>query len=387
MRKRIVIHVGPPKTGTSAIQNWFASNREELMVRGLYYPPHNLDPNGISSGHLRNICDVSTQEVGKGPLQVTMNCEKILQLINDFKKTDAHTLFLSSEYFCQHLFAIKKIVPEAIFLAYIRNPIELLESNYNQGIKRNGFTHKLNPETFKCFPHVSQLTSYRTSITDDSLKVRYFDSHLNRSSSLICDVLDFLNIDGFSIVDSSPYRINSSYNFEALEIKRWFNNFDLGIHKVEVDHVLQSFNLGLNNYSLLPAGDYQRIAEHFSQLVKPICLNLGLEDGELFSESILMTKQPQSCEQVIDKFNFLLVVNYLKNNMGTSYLEFYQNIMNNRTINNEEYFKWFYETKPDLYFCWKFKLKERARKIFLRGTSLKPRAILKYLKQLFCRFR
>lgn len=37
--KRLVIHAGTPKTGTSALQDYFAGNAGELLRQGVYYPP------------------------------------------------------------------------------------------------------------------------------------------------------------------------------------------------------------------------------------------------------------------------------------------------------------------------------------------------------------
>lgn len=49
------IHVGPPKTGTSAIQKWCLDNKTLLLGYGIYYPEHDVDPNGVSSGNLLSL--------------------------------------------------------------------------------------------------------------------------------------------------------------------------------------------------------------------------------------------------------------------------------------------------------------------------------------------
>ena len=51
-----------------------------------------------------------------------------------------HTLLLSSEFFFPAIADIQKAFPEAEFVVYVRNPIELLESNYNQSVKRHDET-------------------------------------------------------------------------------------------------------------------------------------------------------------------------------------------------------------------------------------------------------
>ena len=38
LRKKLILHVGLPKTGTSALQAWCAANRQSLLSRGINYP-------------------------------------------------------------------------------------------------------------------------------------------------------------------------------------------------------------------------------------------------------------------------------------------------------------------------------------------------------------
>ncbi len=51
----IIIHIGPPKTGTSAIQKWLKDHTDDLKQCGVYYPEHLEDSNGVSSGNLLSI--------------------------------------------------------------------------------------------------------------------------------------------------------------------------------------------------------------------------------------------------------------------------------------------------------------------------------------------
>ena len=47
----LVLHIGGPKTGSSAIQRNFCLHAAELRAAGILYPEHPLDRNGISGGH------------------------------------------------------------------------------------------------------------------------------------------------------------------------------------------------------------------------------------------------------------------------------------------------------------------------------------------------
>ena len=58
LNKEIYIHVGPPKTGTSAVQKWLSSNQSFLKKQGVFYPSHSVDANGVSSGNVKSVYDI-----------------------------------------------------------------------------------------------------------------------------------------------------------------------------------------------------------------------------------------------------------------------------------------------------------------------------------------
>ena len=60
--KNIYFHIGPGKTGTSAIQAWLQSNQAWLKKNSVLYPEHELDINNVSSGH-RNIVSAEFYKV------------------------------------------------------------------------------------------------------------------------------------------------------------------------------------------------------------------------------------------------------------------------------------------------------------------------------------
>ena len=101
MSLKVIIHLGPPKTGSSAIQNWLLQNRNELLAKeGIFYPSHTVDSNGISSGNVEAVFERSEDR------SLTFSAEKLEQCLIDATKAGAHTLLLSSEFFFFLLFLI-----------------------------------------------------------------------------------------------------------------------------------------------------------------------------------------------------------------------------------------------------------------------------------------
>jgi hypothetical protein len=48
---RLILHIGAPKTGSSAVQRYCCEHAADLRRQGLHYPEHPLDANGVSGGH------------------------------------------------------------------------------------------------------------------------------------------------------------------------------------------------------------------------------------------------------------------------------------------------------------------------------------------------
>ncbi|MDP5031854.1 hypothetical protein [Paraglaciecola sp.] len=377
MIKRVVVHVGPPKTGTSAIQKWFSKNRDLLLENGVLYPQHQLDPNGVSSGNLHNVCDISVEGSEKTPPKVLISKTKITHLLECFNRSDAHTLFLSSEYFFQHLEALSLLIPNVEFLAYLRNPIEILESNYNQGVKRNGFIHSLDSKTFDCFPHVSHLTRFKKAFPASTLTVRYFDLRLNGSSSLVADVLTVLGLDVKADLGDALESVNASYNFEALELKRWLNKFSIKEYQIEIDYILQSYVNGTAKFSLLPPDEYTKIARNYAEMAIPICADLGLKDGVMFSDAILNQQQDLYCEQVLSKKQFSSVVHYLRRKMNIKFYPFFKSLLTEERHKSDLYLDWFLAFKPNPVYRLIMLLKIKMSYLSNSSSMLRGRVLLK----------
>ena len=257
MAKQVWIHIGPPKTGTSAIQKWLLGHREWLSGHGIMYPTYELGPNGISSGHVHTVL---SEESGK----FYLDKNKVEALLSEFERSDKQILLLSSEHFFYHVEALAEAFTKVRFIAYVRCPIETFESVYNQSVKRHGkaealvFSHNLHTTT------LDRLSRLATELPRQKF---YFRAYLqsNESFNLVADFLAVLKLD-YPVENE---KTNPSYTFEALETKRWLNRFTLNELDAEIDQALQAVAVGTTDYSLLPD---DKKARHLKQCIQNLRL-------------------------------------------------------------------------------------------------------------------
>lgn len=125
MGKRLIVHMGVHRTGTTAIQETLKKNRSSLLEQGVLYPRlFGEDAHIALPGRLK-----------KRRLSAKMLREEIKKADTD----ETHTVILSAEDFCTlkrftFLRELQKEFDVEVVL-YLRRQTEWLESWYNQHIK------------------------------------------------------------------------------------------------------------------------------------------------------------------------------------------------------------------------------------------------------------
>lgn len=237
--KSILIHAGPGKTGSSALQKFLHSHRNELAAQGVLYPEHQLDANGISSGHIFSVGHFENKKFVVDP-------EKVERLITQFEQSTHHTLILSSEFFSRVIPKLQHLVPQASFVLYLRSPLHSFNSGYIQTVKRPPMrTAKIGDYQASCWV----LDFYQQYQHKENLTIRPylfdFDSEWSLAKDFLAQIPN-LDLSGFAF---SSQRVNTSYSFEALEFKRSLN------HKL-VKHADLQKDLDLFLQSLPYQGSY-----------------------------------------------------------------------------------------------------------------------------------
>lgn len=250
----IFIHIGPPKTGTSAIQKWLKDNAELLSKNGIFYPQHSEDSNGISSGNFLSVFEPFEDDY-------RFCTARLETVIADVVAAGCHTLLLSSEYFFSRLTEVITVVPDIKCIAYVRNPAELHESHYNQSIKRHGNVDLIRRAPALPMQAFKVLEEY-ADLLGERLVLRPYHDALFTGGNIVTDFLDALGVSEIvTVANDDVRRINRSYSLEALEVKRCFNRYDLGLLANQLDRILQAYSGGINDFTFIDRNqfnDYKR---------------------------------------------------------------------------------------------------------------------------------
>ncbi|GAA0856848.1 hypothetical protein [Aliiglaciecola litoralis] len=302
MTLKVYIHVGPPKTATSAIQNWLQTHRDVLMSHGVFYPEHTLDENGVSSG---NVLDVFDRTFDK---KLILSHKKVEKLVQHCEESSCDTLLLSSEFFFFQITELLEAFPQAKFIAYIRFPLDVIESSYNQAVKRHAETKPLGlPQEPKAY-HLNLLKKQLNEFGTDKFIVRFYEKDVLQGSDIVSDFISALNID---IAVTPSKVVNHSYSFDALELKRWLNNFMPVDCQHRVDRFLQSYRVGTMSYSLIQPQKYDYYKNWFLQQLTVFFEQYPIDNNEVYIAKLSSKQQPQYCKQEIDQASFDAIVKAL----------------------------------------------------------------------------
>lgn len=287
---QVIIHIGSPKTGSSAIQKYMLENRKELLNLGIYYPEHGLDENGISGGH---------SNIGRRLIEGDINNAK--NLFNEYleqAKRKKCTLFLSAESYYIRAKEFDQLTRNIDYkiISFYRDPLESIYSNYNQGIKRNYATARLEPMCKNLaqkpadFYSGKMLEKWAELHGKDKLIVIEYTPIRFKTRSIQQTILEAI---GFSTpvlkqhLSFDTNFINNSYTLAALEFKRMLNFIlDQEQNKLndQIDWYLQSLsdktNSLTNSLSLkdrISVETYQLLSSAFSantQFIKDELINV-----------------------------------------------------------------------------------------------------------------
>lgn len=334
MMKKVIIHAGPGKTGTSAVQHWLNNNSVILEKNGFWYPEHTTDSNNVSSGNLNWILDKSENN------QWNVSQKKIDKIKEELEKSQFHTLILSSEFFFHKISDLYKHFNNANFIVYLRNPLELAESGYNQSVKRHGTTTPLNlPKNLdsSVLNFLSRIISKHKTI---KLDIRPYDKELFVNRSLVSDFLSAISIEQ-EIINNEV--INPSYTLQALEFKRYINHFQIGHIEHEIDRILQVCEIGEREYSFINDSQHDSIKSAFIAQLSSFIDKHHYQQLIPYQEALVIAKQKPYFKQYINDKDLKDLVTYVNLKNPEIFTEIAKKIESgkNQIIPNKHFYKYF----------------------------------------------
>lgn len=301
--KKLYLHIGTPKTGTSTLQYFFSINKEVLYNKGIFYPDGiEYDKSGGIESTAGNFGWLTRVKEPKRMFE---------KFITDvFAQTDSvlcstENIWLEIEDKPNFLMDIKKMFPdlEIKVIVYLRKQIDYLESQYREFIRVLSLSEPFEEIIKSNNPVVCMLrrTLDYYSIIDDMAKVigkenilvRPYETEQFIGGNIISDFLNLLGIELDNEFKLLPKNYNPSIDNATLEMKRCMNMSHLATQKEMNDifyEILMTEGIEKSSdgrivhfQSLLSSEQKNEFMKRYEEGNRKIAIEyLGKENGILF---------------------------------------------------------------------------------------------------------
>ncbi|WP_234869871.1 hypothetical protein [Alitabrizicola rongguiensis] len=222
----VILHIGQPKTGTTAIQNALVAQRDLLIKHGTLYPsPKHIpyvhhflpvlieDPDKIAQHTLNRMGFSPT--VCKG-----MAREELALVRQQVDAVQPKQIILSSESMFRSFSTAKfdhlkqllaDLGDEVRVVAYLRNPADHYMSRAQQQLRNRAEIVSPDPNRT-----IGPLTAYRAAF-GDAFECRVYDRKVLRDGDVIRDFWDYAGLDP-NLMPSNADSDNSSISAEAMSV-------------------------------------------------------------------------------------------------------------------------------------------------------------------------
>lgn len=243
---RWILHIGAPKTGSTAIQRLLCDNREALAQQGVLYPEVSLR----GFGHH----DLAFLLAGGYPRWATPQPRPLSDLQQDLAAAvaaappDVHTLILSSENF--YLFPRPAELRDLLLscgmapgedvdvVCYVRRQDEALLSWYNQTVKAQGNAASFSTtarRTRDLWDYEQRLRPWAETFGRSSVIVRDYGPFAEAAGDVRGDFLALLGLGGRELV-AQDGRENQRINRDILRLQRLVNLLPLPVQTKRSRH-------------------------------------------------------------------------------------------------------------------------------------------------------
>lgn len=301
--KQLYVHLGPPKTGTSALQLWLNQSVTELSEKGIDYPKHGTDINDVSSGNFDQIISADTDR------NQYFDDQKAKSMVSSFNCSSYNLLLLSSEHFFYYLPWFFTRLPSANYIFYVRHPIPSVESNYHQEVKRHGHTSAFKLPKKIDFNHL-KIVSEMAMEFGVTITYRYFSEATFEGGTLYTDFRAC--IPQFIDVPAVSRKLNTQFSAGALELMRKANRIADQDALKQLDFFLQKVSEDKPNFSLISPNEIERLKRELESSVESIVLSNPQLDINKLKKLLESFKPSPFCKEDDILIDFNKVLSLLK---------------------------------------------------------------------------
>lgn len=269
MNKTVYVHIGPPKTGTTAIQETLALNRPALLAQGIFTPDevnHTSVFNHFSARH-----NVKPQQ------------QAILDEFFQALRGEQHTLLVSSEFFSGYQQPEFSALRQFFFnqgvrvkvIAYIRHPLTILISARQEMLKKGLTFAQL--ETMSLGMRYSNLCKRLLEVfSEDELIFKKFSGSEDKSFDVIQDFLGIIQVE---LSNLGKVRKNRSLSLEAALMLDWLNGHP-GLDHGKRQSLLKTLRKLRGQPFVLPAAEIQKLQPIVAYELQWLQTHLGIDFAE-----------------------------------------------------------------------------------------------------------
>lgn len=317
--KQCLLHIGAPKTGSTALENFLLTNRDKLAEYGWVYPLATVR----GYGH-HDLAYLVSGSYPDWALPQAKTFDELLEQLFD-AITDQVNIILSSEIFymysnpedvadmCEKLGIRTADVRVAL---YIRRQDDAHVSWYNQRVKAQGYDNTIRAsidDSFDLWDYEKKLQPWQDVFGSDNILVRIFDKQELAGGDVRSDFLTVLNIPAVDF-QLPAMEINTRLCRDILEFQRLINKLPMEpVQKRQFREELMSLsratgNTGLFDDSPLLDNDERRqILTSYTKSNQALARKYFQRD-ELFNEEITVQTEGQTGthDLGVEKLSYIL---------------------------------------------------------------------------------
>lgn len=228
-QKKIILHIGGHKTGSTSLQSCLAQNTEQLEEQGIYYPLFGDDQTFTCCGREKIVNGLILQNQYYVP-------ELLQAALEKFDSMDSlHTLIFSEENLFEaqqpphalHHEALNKLQQyDTYVLVCLRRSVEYICGKWQESIRFNALRPLEKVLKKNSYKHsLKQLFTYADMFGKDKMMVEVYNTANQDDYDVMPQMLSALGIDNTQSIYISQTKKNTSVSRAALEARRFISHY------------------------------------------------------------------------------------------------------------------------------------------------------------------